>query len=77
MANPYVKRTAHRWRCWLIMLIGVFFAFGSFWLVQVINQAAAKHRPTCSATSPTTSSTLQLRAHDGNRPAALRDLGDA
>jgi len=33
------KRTAHRWRLTLIMVIGTFFAFGSFWLVQVVNQS--------------------------------------
>jgi lipopolysaccharide export system protein LptC len=32
------KRTAHRWRLLTIMLTGVFFAFGSFWLVQVMNR---------------------------------------
>jgi len=35
MATTY-KRTAHRWRLLAIMTIGVFFAFGSFWLVQVL-----------------------------------------
>jgi lipopolysaccharide export system protein LptC len=30
------KRTAHRWRLLALMLVGVFFAFGSFWLVQVM-----------------------------------------
>jgi lipopolysaccharide export system protein LptC len=30
------KRTAHRWRMLWILLFGVFFAFGSFWLVQVM-----------------------------------------
>ncbi|SFD00197.1 LPS export ABC transporter periplasmic protein LptC [Massilia yuzhufengensis] len=30
------KRTAHRWRLLAIMMIGVFCAFGSFWLVQVM-----------------------------------------
>ena len=33
------KRTAHRWQLTLIMMIGVFVAVGSFWLVQVVNQA--------------------------------------
>lgn len=31
------KRTAHRWRLTAILLAGTFFAFGSFWLLQVIN----------------------------------------
>ncbi|MBW8900666.1 MAG: LPS export ABC transporter periplasmic protein LptC [Massilia sp.] len=30
------KRTAHRWRLLGLMLIAVFCAFGSFWLVQVL-----------------------------------------
>jgi lipopolysaccharide export system protein LptC len=30
------KRTAHRWRLLALMLAGVFFAFGSFWLLQVM-----------------------------------------
>lgn len=33
------KRTAHRWQLTLIMMIGLFVALGSFWLVQVVNQA--------------------------------------
>jgi lipopolysaccharide export system protein LptC len=33
------KRTAHRWQLTLIMMVGVFVAAGSFWLVQVVNQA--------------------------------------
>ena len=32
------KRTAHRWRLGTIMMVGVMFALGSFWLVQLINQ---------------------------------------
>lgn len=37
MAKPYVnKRTAHRWRTLGLMLTAVFFAFGSFWLLQAI-----------------------------------------
>jgi lipopolysaccharide export system protein LptC len=34
-ASSY-KRTAHRWRLLALMLTAVFFAFGSFWLVQVM-----------------------------------------
>jgi lipopolysaccharide export system protein LptC len=30
------KRTAHRWRLLALMTAAVFFAFGSFWLVQVM-----------------------------------------
>jgi lipopolysaccharide export system protein LptC len=33
------KRTAHRWQLTMIMIVGVFVAAGSFWLVQVVNQA--------------------------------------
>jgi lipopolysaccharide export system protein LptC len=33
------KRTAHRWRLSLIMLIAIVFALGTFWLVQVVNQS--------------------------------------
>lgn len=33
------KRTAHRWQLTLIMMIGIFVALGSFWLVQVVNQS--------------------------------------
>jgi lipopolysaccharide export system protein LptC len=29
------KRTAHRWRLTAIMVVGTFFAFGTFWLVQL------------------------------------------
>jgi lipopolysaccharide export system protein LptC len=36
------KRTAHRWQLTLIMMIGVFVAAGSFWLVQVVNQAGGE-----------------------------------
>jgi lipopolysaccharide export system protein LptC len=35
------KRTAHRGRLALIMALGVAFALGSFWMVQVINQGDA------------------------------------
>ncbi len=31
------KRTAHRWRLTITMLAGTFFAFGTFWLVQLQN----------------------------------------
>jgi len=38
MAPAHYKRTAHRGRLLALMLTGVFFAFGSFWLVQVMNR---------------------------------------
>jgi len=36
MAPVSYKRTAHRWRLLALMLSAVFCAFGSFWLVQVM-----------------------------------------
>jgi len=33
------KRTAHRWQLTMIIMVGVFVAAGSFWLVQVVNQS--------------------------------------
>lgn len=36
MAPATYKRTAHRWRLLALMLTAVFCAFGSFWLVQVM-----------------------------------------
>ncbi|WP_379727207.1 LPS export ABC transporter periplasmic protein LptC [Massilia jejuensis] len=33
------KRTAHRWRTLGLMLTAVFFAFGSFWLLQAIDSS--------------------------------------
>jgi lipopolysaccharide export system protein LptC len=36
MATFVNKRTAHRWKLSLVMLTGVFFAFGSFWLLEVM-----------------------------------------
>ena len=38
MANYVNKRTAHRWRMLALMLTAVFFAFGSFWLLQAIQR---------------------------------------
>ena len=35
------KRTAHRWRLAAIMTIGVFFALGSFWLLQIMHNGEA------------------------------------
>ncbi|WP_288381229.1 LPS export ABC transporter periplasmic protein LptC [uncultured Massilia sp.] len=36
MAPSTYKRTAHRWKLLAVMMIGVFCAFGSFWLLQVM-----------------------------------------
>ncbi|WP_409268545.1 LPS export ABC transporter periplasmic protein LptC [Massilia sp. BHUDP2] len=38
------KRTAHRWKLLTIMMIATFCAFGSFWLVQVMEQEDAGAR---------------------------------
>lgn len=38
------KRTAHRWRLLALMLAALFFAFGSFWLVQVMRGEGDAHR---------------------------------
>ena len=38
MATYVNKRTAHRWRTLGLMLTAVFFAFGSFWLLQAIER---------------------------------------
>jgi lipopolysaccharide export system protein LptC len=38
MATYVNKRTAHRWRMLVLMLAGVFCAFGSFWLLQMVTQ---------------------------------------
>lgn len=41
MATYVNKRTAHRWRTLGLMLMAVFFAFGSFWLLQAIQSEDA------------------------------------
>jgi lipopolysaccharide export system protein LptC len=38
MATYVNKRTAHRWRLLAMMLAGVFCAFGSFWLLQLVTE---------------------------------------
>ena len=44
MATTYVnKRTAHRWRALALLLGGLFCAFGSFWLVQVMQGGDKGH----------------------------------
>lgn len=46
MATYVNKRTAHRWRTLGLMLVAVFFAFGSFWLLQAIqseDEVAGSH----------------------------------
>lgn len=39
MAAVSNKRTAHRWKLLTIMVLGVFCAFGSFWLLQLMEQS--------------------------------------
>jgi len=36
MATVHNRRTSHRWRLLALMLTAVFFAFGSFWLLQAM-----------------------------------------
>ena len=36
MATLHNRRTSHRWRLLALMLTAVFFAFGSFWLLQAM-----------------------------------------
>lgn len=43
MAPASYKRTAHRWRLLALMLAGLFFAFGSFWLLQVMRGGDDPH----------------------------------
>jgi lipopolysaccharide export system protein LptC len=43
MAPASYKRTAHRWRLLALMLTAVFCAFGSFWLVQVMQGEDTGH----------------------------------
>jgi lipopolysaccharide export system protein LptC len=47
MASASYKRTAHRWRLLTLMLTAVFCAFGSFWLVQVMQ--GEENRPGAGA----------------------------
>ena len=46
------KRTAHRWQLTLTMLIGVFVAVGSFWLVQLVNQSGQEQQADQFANEP-------------------------
>lgn len=38
------KRTAHRWRLTITMLLGTFLAFGTFWLVQMMDSSGDQIR---------------------------------
>jgi len=46
------KRTAHRWRLLTIMTVGVFFAFGSFWLLQLITNGDLSITPDTNKSEP-------------------------
>jgi len=46
------KRTAHRWRVTATLLAGTFFAFGSFWLLQVINNGGGDMRAGAAGNEP-------------------------
>jgi hypothetical protein len=75
-----LREQAHRAplaHCWRLMLTAVFFAFGSFWLLQAIQ---SRCDPGGAATPERTRlhrREFQLRAHDRKRLAALRDVGRA
>ena len=38
MTNNIHKRTAHRWRLLITIMVGIFCAFGTFWLLQLIQR---------------------------------------
>ena len=44
MAPAHYKRTAHRGKLLALIMIGVFFAFGSFWLVQIMGSGGDSGR---------------------------------
>lgn len=46
------KRTAHRWRLLITMLAATFFAFGSFWLLQVMQSGDGEFNPDVSKDEP-------------------------
>jgi len=46
------KRTAHRWRLLITMLAGTFFAFGSFWMLQVMLRGDGEFDPDLSKNEP-------------------------
>ena len=46
------KRTAHRWKLLTVMMIAVFCAFGSFWLLQVMESEDGDARLGGSMTEP-------------------------
>lgn len=46
------KRTAHRWRLLITMMIGIFFAFGTFWLLQLIQNGDLSITPDPNKNEP-------------------------
>ncbi len=46
------KRTAHRWRLLITMTVGVFFAFGSFWLLQLLQNGDLSFTPDANKSEP-------------------------
>lgn len=46
------KRTAHRWRLLITMTVGVLFAFGSFWLLQLITTGDMSFTPDANKSEP-------------------------
>ena len=46
------KRTAHRWRLLSTMMVGIFFAFGSFWLLQLITNGDLSITPDTNKSEP-------------------------
>jgi hypothetical protein len=71
------KRTAHRWRLLALMLAGVFFAFGSFWLVQVMRGGGDAHNVNVGNDPDYIIDNFSFVRMSEDRPAALRDLGRA
>jgi lipopolysaccharide export system protein LptC len=52
MAGYVNKRTAHRWKLLTVMMIAVFCAFGSFWLLQAFDSDDTNGRLGGPATEP-------------------------
>lgn len=46
------KRTAHRWRLLSTMMVGIFFAFGTFWLLQLITNGDLSITPDTNKSEP-------------------------
>lgn len=46
------KRTAHRWPLLITITVGLFFALGSFWLVQVMQRGDGQIGPAAASNEP-------------------------